>query len=500
MKTKEELLKDRQDIIDTMDIMPEQYKKPLQKQLDEINEQIREIEEKEQTAMPETAPVPTAPVPTAPVSTAPVPQDIPQTGELDVDKTLATILTLMQSSPEGSGMDSKMVTDLINSVLATSVIKLEQLDKKVLEEIKRNQTIELKIPQYGDVTIKVTKDDTDIPYFYEILDDVLAGNNVYLIGEAGAGKTYGAEQIAGKLEREIVMINCSQYTSPTEIVGGQTINGYKVGKLIDAWDKGKMLILDEMPRLDPNTAGLFNDALSKSSKTRPKSNARITSTNPEDKPFERSDKFCLIATGNVYPNTKPPEKYKANFQQDLSLLDRFSGSVYSVEYVDNLDQKQCRYQFLYDMLIGNYYEYIKAVKDGTTKPTATGLRTIIKDLSQEELAVVSYRTVVSFRIAFEFELVRELERRKNPKKEIPAVGKTLYKAFESYLVAFNQDAKRTIIRNTGFTQTYVEKKVKSVIDKIANGGISDTLTPALKDNVKGIIQTYDDLFVPIVNK
>jgi hypothetical protein len=490
MSQKENLQKQIQDIEEVLAVgsIPKSMSDDLRRQLEEKQDQLQELEQQEQAQ----SQMPTAPVPTAPVQEA-----TPQTGDLDVDKTLATILTLMQSSPEGSGMDSKMVTDLINSALATSVIKLEQLDQKVLEEIRKNQIVELLIPGFGEPII-VTKDDQDIPYFYEILDDMNAGNNIYLIGEAGSGKTYGAEEIAKKLKRLVTIINCSQYTSPTEIIGGQTIDGYKKGKLIDAWGTGKVLILDEMPRLDPNTAGLFNDALAKSSKTRQPQNALIYSSNPTDPPVERSPNFSLIATGNVYPNTTPPKQYKANNQQDLSLLDRFSGSVYTIEYTQKLDAKQCRFQIIYDMLIGNYYEYTKAIKEGRTKPTPTGLRTILKDLNLDDLAVVSYRTVVSFRVAFEFELVRTLEKKRNPEAVDPEIGKTLYKAFESYLVAFNRASRGTIVQNTGFTETYVKSRVKDTINKIVQGKLVETLVDDLKQYSSDILGTYEDLLVPIV--
>jgi hypothetical protein len=497
MRSKEELLKLKKDAEEVLSALPQEFQQAAQQQYDNILDELAEVERREQEAMAQSTPPPTQPTPIPAQAVTPMPQPTPTPSgtELDIDKALATILTMMQSSPAGSGMDDQRVRDMIEVALANSVIKIEQLDKRVLDEIKKNQLIELKLPNFGE-PILVTKDDTDIPYFFEMLDDIQAGNNIYLIGEAGAGKTYGAKAIAKKLKRELLTINCSQYTSPTEIVGGQTIDGYKSGKLIDAWKDGKMLILDEMPRLDANTAGLFNDALAQSSKTTPSDSAIIYSTNPTDPPFKRSPKFALIATGNVYPNTPPPPKYKANNQQDLSLLDRFSGSVYFVGYSRILDEKQCRYKFLYDMIIGNYYEYTEAIKNNASKPTPTGLRTIILDLNLEDLAVVSYRTIVAFRVAFEFELVRELQRRKNPDANIQTIGKTLYKAFESFLVAFNDTSKNDVIRTTGFTKSFVENRVNEAINKIANNKIVETLVDVLKGSASDILKTYDDLYVP----
>ena len=301
---------------------------------------------------------------------------------------LATLRATMMGG-QGSGVDSAEVRKIIEDYLINEKVNLAELDKEVTDLIKANQKVILEIPNFGGFKVEVTKRDSEIPYFYEVIDDVLAGNNVYLIGEAGGGKTYTAEEVAKKLKREYTIINCSQYTSPTEILGGQTIDGYKEGKLINAWRDGKILILDEMPRLDPNTAGLFNDALAKSSKTRESKNAMISSTNPEEPPIPRNDNFALIGTGNIYPNTAPPKKYKANNQQDLSLLDRFSGSVYKVEYSKPIDEMTSRFKFLYEMLVGNYYEYMDAIKNNQTKPEPKGLRTVLKDLSLDDLAVVS---------------------------------------------------------------------------------------------------------------
>jgi Cdc6-like AAA superfamily ATPase len=138
-------------------------------------------------------------------------------------------------SNEGTGMDSKEVREAIENYLKTEKVNLTELDNDVMDFIKSNQKVILELPNFGGLKIEVSKSDADIPYFFEVIDDVLAGNNVYLIGEAGGGKTYTAEEVAKKLKREYTIINCSQYTSPTEILGGQTIDGYKEGKLIDAW-------------------------------------------------------------------------------------------------------------------------------------------------------------------------------------------------------------------------------------------------------------------------
>ncbi|MEL7147542.1 MAG: AAA family ATPase, partial [Bacteroidota bacterium] len=127
----------------------------------------------------------------------------------------------------------------------------------------KQRTFKLDVPEYEQ-----------IPEFMKILDDLSVGNNVFLVGPAGTGKSTLARLVVysffnravndGK-ELPFVKINCNQWTSPTDIKGGQTIEGYREGGLIEAWRDGKILILDELPKLDPNTAGILNDALAESS-------------------------------------------------------------------------------------------------------------------------------------------------------------------------------------------------------------------------------------------
>ena len=404
----------------------------------------------------------------------------PTQGDSDnaIDAMLATLRAMMLSM-QGSGVDSAEVRKLIEEYLLKRKISLDELDRGVLEEIKKNQTVVLTLPNY-DLQITMDKGTTNIPNIFAIIDDVLAGNNVYLIGEAGGGKTYTAEKVAEILNRDFLVLNCSQYTSPVEILGGQTIEGYKDGKLVIAWRDGKMLIMDEMPKLDPNTAGLFNDALAKSSKTREK--AFINSVNPTEPPIPRNNNFAVVATGNVYPNKPNPAGYVGNNQQDLSLLDRFSGSVYFVDFSDYIDQESCRYNFLYEMLVGNYHEYVRALREGTTPPSPTGLRTVIEANNMKNMALVSYRTIMAFRVAFEIELVRAIARSKG--EQVTDRGKTVQKTFESYLVAFPQASQETLLRITGLTIPMVAQMANNVIEQIINGGedgFKNALTPNLRE-------------------
>jgi MoxR-like ATPase len=243
-----------------------------------------------------------------------------------------------------AGVDKKQVEEIVDDKFKTTKIGKKNLDSTILELIGKTQTVQ--IVNWQNVVVK-TKDGKKRKIFDLILSDFEAGNNVYLYGGAGTGKTFIAGQIAKAVNYKLITLNCNQFTSPLDIVGGQTIEGYQEGRLIEAFGNtflpeinprtgkeysGALLLLDELPKLDPNTAGVLNDGLSKikdpidrddSGKEFPP-----TITNGKNQVFEKKNIF-VIATGNSLLN-EADVNYEANFKQDLSLQDRFAGSTYEL--------------------------------------------------------------------------------------------------------------------------------------------------------------------------
>ena len=165
------------------------------------------------------------------------------------------------------GEKEAIISKLINQQLEKFVFDEKNISPNLINLLMTKADVKVPVPAKG----KAIPDVQSRAYgIYNMVDaniagiftDIQVGNNVYLYGKAGTGKTYLAKQIASELfARRSVVINCSQFTSPIEIRGGQTIEGYKQGALIEAWRNGWILILDELPKLDPNTAGLLNEAL-----------------------------------------------------------------------------------------------------------------------------------------------------------------------------------------------------------------------------------------------
>lgn len=328
-------------------------------------------------------------------------------------------------------------TELFEAVRNSS-LSIKQgapLNKESLKEALHETLKEVKI-RYGDLDNEVQKRFSTLPItlkyelpqrslpsftkppigeFQHMVDDLMLGNNVFLIGGAGTGKTFTAEQLISKsaLGRQHITINCSQWTSPTEIIGGQTMDGYVEGKLIEAWKNGWVLILDELPKIDPNTAGLFNDALSKTKLD------KAVIFNARKESFVKHPDFACIATGNIYPD-KESMSYGANNKQDLSLLDRFSGSVYFVEKNPAIERQIIQNDMLWSI--------------------CDRLRSAIEELKYE--AQLSLRFMQTARDAYELEMLRLKSKKTN---SINAnEGKTFKSSLESFLSPFTSVQQKNL--------------------------------------------------------
>jgi MoxR-like ATPase len=316
---------------------------------------------------------------------------------------------------------SEQLSKELKKVLHDRKITFDDLDSALQDKISEFVShIKFDLP---DVETEAMPN-PEIDQFQAIVDDVLLGHNVFLVGGAGTGKTYLAEQLVAKqaLNRGFLTINCSQWTAPTEIIGGQTMDGYQEGKLIEAWQKGLVLILDELPKIDPNTAGLLNDALAKSKIK----DAVIFNGRRES--FVKHKNFAVIATGNIYPD-KESMTYGANNKQDLSLLDRFAGSVYYIEKNPAIEKR----------IIQNLLVWSLCDK----------LRSAIEELK--------YDAQVSLRLMMNANDSLRIEMKRYQGKEDADSGKTLKRTIDNYLSTFTDVQRKNLkdkIRYSSFLEMY----------------------------------------------
>jgi hypothetical protein len=157
-------------------------------------------------------------------------------GSSTIDAMLTTLRAMMLSN-QGGGVDSYEVRKMIEEFLTTRKINLDELDKSVLDEIRKNQIVVLSLPKY-DLQITVDKGTSMIPNIYSILDDVLAGNNVYLIGEAGGGK---AQPLSAKICTPNGFITFADVKVGDEVFG-EDGNIYHVEGVYDRGEKNVFVV------------------------------------------------------------------------------------------------------------------------------------------------------------------------------------------------------------------------------------------------------------------
>ena len=260
-----------------------------------------------------------------------------------VAQKMIQLSQLLGQSVGSSNLDEEEVKRIVREEIETDKITFEDLDDTV-KKLLSNQsaTVTLNINKGGVVRVVKLNLSPDFkrPLIQKMLSDVLARNNVYLYGGAGTGKTYSAGILQDLLGWDLLELSCSQFTSALQILGGQTIDGYQEGIVVRAFGnldvdgnptgRGCILLLDELPKIDPNTAGMLNSVLARVGEYKTVDGVRKASSikNSRGDTIERGNCF-IMATGNALLNTKDPD-YEANFKQDLSLQDRFVGSTYKV--------------------------------------------------------------------------------------------------------------------------------------------------------------------------
>ena len=356
---------------------------------------------------------------------------------------LATILDTLRGivSKGGVGAGKSDIRDIVLEELSIRKINYDDLSeslKALLESFKSTRKVQLTISSMGVSGTTSTQGDSmlDRKIVQLLLSDVEARNNAYLYGGAGTGKTFIANYLAELLGWKAITLNCNQYTSPLDIIGGQTIEGYQEGKLSIAWSnkeivdgqevthKGCVLILDELPKIDPNTAGILNEALAKVKQFKKKDGVSIPPTimNGKNQVLTLGNLF-VIGTGNVALNTIDPD-YEANFKQDLSLQDRFIGSTYKVfvdyEYEFNVVMKGFAFIWLFGVKLREALENVRAtgqafvslrLMENMRSTYIEYRRVLMQNKSLKTSSIISNPKTIVESVETVFALVKEAQRK-----------------------------------------------------------------------------------------
>jgi midasin (ATPase involved in ribosome maturation) len=153
-------------------------------------------------------------------------------GVTGLDPEVQAVLDALNMAVQGGGVANlNDIRQVVIDELAKRKINFNDLSDSLKALLNSTRKVELTIRNIASVKTTTTTNNDFLtrPIIQKILSDMQAENNVYLYGGAGTGKTFSAGGIAKILGWSIITINCNQFTSPIDIIGGQTIDGYQEG-------------------------------------------------------------------------------------------------------------------------------------------------------------------------------------------------------------------------------------------------------------------------------
>ena len=140
-----------------------------------------------------------------------------------------------------------------------------------------------------------------------------------LVGEAGSGKSYGAEQLANALGVDFQLVACHQKMNAADIRGYTIGSEYFASPVYTAYKHGGILCLDEFDRTNTEVTIALNTVLAGSSHLF-----------PNGEKVKRHADFRAVACQNTF-GTGTNRTYTAATRLDASSTDRFEFLTWNVD-------------------------------------------------------------------------------------------------------------------------------------------------------------------------
>lgn len=242
----------------------------------------------------------------------------------DLTETFASVQELETQTTE-SAKTTKTMGQTDPSVLIAQALEMMSkggsIDESQVEAIVERKLKAVKPLKVEVVSAKATK---QVEMAHKNFADGVAllglGKNVSLIGEAGSGKSFGAIQMAQSLDLDYVVESCHGKMQSFDLVGAMspTTGNYISTKLRDAYENGKVLILDEFDRSNTETTIALNGVLAGDCYGFP------------DGMVNRHKDFRVIACQNTF-GTGASKTYASAKAQDGSTLTRFTRLEWNID-------------------------------------------------------------------------------------------------------------------------------------------------------------------------
>ena len=166
----------------------------------------------------------------------------------------------------------------------------------------------------------------DMTALFRVLQGIVDGNNSYLYGHTGTGKSTLVEQVCAHLKYPLVRVNFDSEISRMDLIGrdtlvtvdGQTVSKFVDGVLPDALSRPCLLLCDEVDFVRPDVMYVFQRVLEGNGLLISEDGGRRVDANPW---------FRLIATANTVGQGDDTAMYQGARAQSMATLDRFENWV-----------------------------------------------------------------------------------------------------------------------------------------------------------------------------
>ena len=217
---------------------------------------------------------------------------------------------------KGSKTPQELMLEAMAMLQGGGQIDEAQVVSIVDKRLKEQRAVKVEV-----VSAKATKRiDKAHKNFADAVALVGLGKNLALIGEAGSGKSFGAIQMAQALDLDYSVVSCHGKMQSFDLVGAMspTTGQYISTALRDAYENGKVLILDEFDRSNTETTIALNGILAGDCYGFP------------DGMVKRNAEFRVIACQNTF-GSGSSKTYASAKAQDGSTLTRFTRIEWDID-------------------------------------------------------------------------------------------------------------------------------------------------------------------------
>jgi len=237
-----------------------------------------------------------------------------QAAEVEVVDTIKPVPAIPAAKSEASEVDTalEMLRDALSKQKPAEVKIDEEAIVRIvnasLEKFTGNAKLTVQIKDLPIVEIEQQHERFPI-----LLAIASAGIPVMLVGPAGSGKTTACANVAKALARQFYSLSMGPQTSKSDLLGFVHANGGYVTSVVrEAFEKGGVLLLDEIDAANAAVLTVLNSLLSNGHSSFPDAPQGVT----------RHESFVCVCAANTFGNGAD-RQYVGRNQLDAATLDRF---------------------------------------------------------------------------------------------------------------------------------------------------------------------------------